>query len=115
MKDQGFRASNGHVYIRHVTQKLVYIPSQLQYLYHNEMAYFNNKIHTLEQLEELYWEMNTPKFFSFCGLLESIDVVDEARNVVSKVSSPLDILSSIFIKFHFRTKSGCTLDRESIL
>ena len=49
------------------------------------MAYFNNKIHTLEQLEELYWEMNNPKFFSFCGLLESIDVVDEARNVVSKV------------------------------
>ena len=49
------------------------------------MAYFNNKIHTLEQLEELYWEMNTPKLFSFCGLLESIDVVDEVRNVVSKV------------------------------
>lgn len=71
--------------IWNVNQKVVYIRGQLQYLYHNEMAYFNNKIHTLEQLEELYWEMNTPKLFSFCGLLESIDVVDEARNVVSKV------------------------------
>lgn len=47
------------------------------------MAFFNNKMHTLEKLEELYWEMENPKSFSFCGILDSIKVIDEGHHVVS--------------------------------
>ena len=54
------------------------------------MAFFNNKMHTLEQLEELYWEMEAPKFFSFCGILDSIKVIDEGHHVVSFIDHSIE-------------------------
>ena len=72
------------------------------------MALYDGKIHNLEQLEESYWDMSLPKCFSFCGILESISVIDEVRHIVSTILPLFDDCSEIMFILIFRTKYGFT-------
>ena len=48
------------------------------------MARVNGEIKTLEEIEEMYWNCKAPAVFSFCGILEKIEIVDQNQYVVSK-------------------------------
>ena len=72
--------------------------SQKFWSHHSKMAYFNGKIYSLDQLEQFYWDMELPKCFSFCGILESITVIDEVRQIVSNITPP-PIFCCILIEY----------------
>ena len=48
------------------------------------MARVNGEIKTLEEIEEMYWNCKAPALFSFCGILEKIEIVDHNQYVVSQ-------------------------------